>query len=165
MKTAVSLKTVREIMMTPPEAVQPELTVGALLKLFDRHAVDAFPVVDEAGVLLGLVSRLDVLRLLRPNDDLLIPNRKTVAAKPVEAIMRHGIISVEPDDPAFAAADLMVETRFQSLPVVERRAGQPVLVGLVTRGALLEALLPPDAHAPEGAGAAAPATISSTTRL
>jgi CBS domain-containing protein len=58
--------------------------------------------------------------------------------------MRHGVISIEPDDPAFAAADLMVETRFQSMPVVERRAGQPVLVGLITRDALLEALLHAD---------------------
>ena len=147
MKTAVSLKTVREIMATPPEAVSAHLTVGALLKLFDRHAEDAFPVVDHDGVLLGLVSRLDVLRLLRPGPEFLVPDWKTVAAKSVQAIMRHGIIGVEPQDPAFAAADLMIETRFQSLPVVERRAGKPVLVGLVTRNALLEALLPSETRA------------------
>ena len=148
MKTAISLKTVREIMATPPEAVSPRLTVGALLKLFDRHAEDAFPVVDQDGVLLGLVSRLDVLRFLRPDPEPRVPNWKIVAAQPVEAIMRHGIISVEPQDPAFTAADVMIETRFQSLPVVERRAGKPVLVGLVTRNALLEALLPSESQAP-----------------
>jgi CBS domain-containing protein len=147
-KTAISLKTVREIMAPAPEAVSPHLTVGALLKLFDRHAEDAFPVVDQDGVLLGLVSRLDVLRLLRCDPQPLVPNRNIVARRPVEAIMRHGIISVEPQDPAFAAADLMIETRFQSLPVVERRAGGPVLVGLVTRNALLAALLPPEPRAP-----------------
>jgi CBS domain-containing protein len=77
-----------------------------------------------------------------------VPNRKIATAQPVEAIMRHGIISVEPQDPAFAAADLMIETRFQGLPVVERRAGKPVLVGLVARNALLEALLPSESRAP-----------------
>lgn len=146
MKTAVSVKTVREIMAIPPEALPPDLTGGALLNLFERHAADAFPVVDDKGVLLVLVSRLDVLRLLRDRPWAPDPNRKTVRAKSVETIMRHGILSVEPDDPAFAAADLMVETRFQSLPVVERRAGKPVLVGLVTRSAHVEALLPPDAR-------------------
>ncbi|HEX2451123.1 MAG TPA: CBS domain-containing protein [Gemmatimonadales bacterium] len=142
MKTKVSLKTVREIMAKPPETVAPDLTVGALLKLFDRHLADAFPVVNADGVLLGLVSRLDVLRLLRPDPDLRMPDWNTISRQRVDRIMRHGVISVEPGDPAFAAADLMVTTRFQTLPVVERSAGRPVLVGLVTRSGLLEALLP-----------------------
>jgi CBS domain-containing protein len=124
--------------------VKPDLSVGELLKLFEKHPMDAFPVIDEGGVLLGLVSRLDVLRLLHPDADLVLPGPDRIRARPVAAIMRHGVISVEPDDPAVAAADLMVETRFQSLPVVERRRGRPVLVGLVSRRMLLDALLPPE---------------------
>ena len=93
------------------------------------------------GVLLGIVSRLDILRALRPDVELQRPDAREVASTPVSAVMRHGVVSVEADDPAFAAADLMVETRFQSLPVVRRNGGRPVLVGIVSRQALVRALL------------------------
>ncbi len=128
--------------MTPAVTVTPWTTLAELAKLFEHHAeVDAFPVVTAEGVLLGIVSRLDILRALRPDAELRRPDARQVASTPVSAVMRHGVISVEADDPAFAAADLMVETRFQSLPVVRRAGGRPVLIGIVSRQGLVHALL------------------------
>jgi len=129
-------------MMTPAVTVTPWATLTELAKLFEHHPeVDAFPVVTAEGVLLGIVSRLDILRALRPDVELRRPDARQVASTPVSAVMRHGVISVEADDPALAAADLMVETRFQSLPVVRRDGGRPVLIGIVSRQGLVHALL------------------------
>ncbi len=140
--TPVSAQLVREVMLTPAITVTPLMTLAELAKLFEHHAdVDAFPVVTAEGVLLGIVSRLDILRALRPDAELRRPDAYQVAGTPVSAVMRHGVVSVEADDPAFAAADLMVETRFQSLPVVRRNGGRPVLIGIVSRQALVHALL------------------------
>ena len=141
--TPVSAQLVREVMMTPAVTVTPWTTLTELAKLFEHHPeVDAFPVVTAEGVLLGIVSRLDILRALRPDIELRRPDARQVASTPVSAVMRHGVISVEADDPAFAAADLMVQTRFQSLPVVRRNGGRPVLIGIVSRQGLVHALLP-----------------------
>ena len=140
--TPISAQLVREVMLTPAITVTPWTTLAELAKLFEHHPeVDAFPVVTAEGVLLGIVSRLDILRALRPDVELQRPDAREVASTPVSAVMRHGVVSVEADDPAFAAADLMVETRFQSLPVVRRNGGRPVLVGIVSRQALVRALL------------------------
>lgn len=54
--------------------------------------------------------------------------------------MRHGVVSVEAGDPLVVAADLMVETRLRSLPVVRREPKGPVLAGIVSQGDLLRGL-------------------------
>lgn len=140
--TAAPTQLTREVMLTPAVTVTPRMTLGELAKLFEHHPeVDAFPVVTEDGILLGIVSRLDILRAVRPGAALARPDPRDVLAAPVSAVMRHGVVSVEPGDPAFAAADLMVETRFQSLPVVRRDGGRPILVGIITRQGLMQAIL------------------------
>jgi CBS domain-containing protein len=55
---------VLEVMSTCPLTVEPATLVGDLLALFDRHDFNAFPVLDQRGELLGIVSKLDVLELL-----------------------------------------------------------------------------------------------------
>jgi len=59
--------TVGELMSKPVVTVTPETTIEALTALMVAHDFNAFPVVSDAGALLGLVSRLDLFRLyLRP---------------------------------------------------------------------------------------------------
>jgi len=131
---------VHEVMTLEPVRVRQETTVRELIQLFDRHDYNAFPVVDRAGTLLGIVTQLDVLRLLGPDAQLRIPDATTLNGTRVRDIMRHGIVTVEPENPIVVAADLMVHTQLHSLPVVQRRAGVPTLVGMVSRGDLLRGL-------------------------
>jgi len=131
---------VHEVMTLEPVRVRQETTVRELIQLFDRHDYNAFPVVDRAGTLLGIVTQLDVLRLLGPDAQLRIPDATTLNGTHVRDIMRHGIVTVEPENPIVVAADLMVHTQLHSLPVVQRRAGVPTLVGMVSRGDLLRGL-------------------------
>jgi CBS domain-containing protein len=140
MRTHAITTPVLEVMTRAPITVTARTTVGALMTLFDRHDFNAFPVVDEEGGVCGIVTKLDVLRLLRPDWDFEVPDSDSIVTASVADIMRRGVISVEPADPIIVAADLMVETRLRSLPVVQRRGGGPELVGIVTQGDLLRGL-------------------------
>jgi CBS domain-containing protein len=131
---------VRELMTKAPKTVSPELSCAELLDRFAQHDVNAFPVVDPDGALHGIVSKLDLLRLFVARGPRHVPDRKRMEAEPVSGIMRPGTLNVEPEDPAFSAMELMVETRLQSLPVVRRGSGSPKLAGIITRGDLLRAL-------------------------
>ena len=140
MNTHAATMPIREVMTTSPVTVHPTTTVTELLALFDRHDYNAFPVVAADGTLRGIVSKLDVLRLLRPDEQFRLPDPKVIGATRVAGIMRPGTITVEGDDPVVAAAELMVSTGLRSLPVVRRGSGWPVLVGIVSRGDLLRGL-------------------------
>lgn len=134
-------KAVHEVMTVAPITVSPETRFDELLELFGLHDVGAFPVVGPDGVLLGLVTKLDLLRpfvMRRP-----VPDVADIAAEPAKRLMRPGILALEAGDTLASAVELMVETRLHSLPVVRRGGSAPVLVGLVSRGDLLRALMLP----------------------
>jgi CBS domain-containing protein len=120
--------------------VHPQTSIADLRALFDRFDFNAFPVVDEQGVLCGIVSKLDLLRSFRPDRRRGMAGLWALWAEHVEEIMSRGIIDVEPDEPVVAAVDLMIETRQRSLPVIERRAVGKVVVGMISRKDLLQCL-------------------------
>jgi CBS domain-containing protein len=127
-------------MTRAPITVTPLTPVRALMDLFDRHDFNAFPVVDDRGIVRGIVTKLDVLRLLRPDQNLWVPGFAQMSSARVEDIMRRGVVCVEPGDPLVVAADLMVETRLRSLPVVQRKPDGPILAGIVSQGDILRGL-------------------------
>lgn len=133
-------KPVYDVMTRAPITVTPRTPVRDLIALFDRHDFNAFPVVDDRGIVRGIVTKLDVLRLLRPDENLFVPGLSQMGTARVSDIMRRGVVSVEAGDPLVVAADLMVETRLRTLPVVRREPNGPVLVGIVTQGDLLRGL-------------------------
>jgi CBS-domain-containing membrane protein len=140
MQRQVEPKLIRDIMTPSPMTVHPQTSIADLRALFDRFDFNAFPVVDEQGVLCGIVSKLDLLRSFRPDRRRGMAGLWALWAEHVEEIMSRGIIDVEPDEPVVAAVDLMIETRRRSLPVVERRAVGKVVVGMISRKDLLQCL-------------------------
>ena len=56
------MTSVHEVMSAVPVTVAPSTSLTDLLTLFDRHDYNAFPVVGQGGELVGIVSKLDVLR-------------------------------------------------------------------------------------------------------
>jgi CBS domain-containing protein len=112
-----------------------------LLDLFESGDVDVVPVVAPSGELLGIVTKLDVLRIFRPDSLGGVTELGSLGDRQVGDVMRPGVVTLEPGDPLAAAVDLMLESRLHGLPVVERRRGSaPTLVGMVSRGDLLRAL-------------------------
>jgi acetoin utilization protein AcuB len=130
---------VHEIMSASPVTVGPTTTVSELLVLFDRHDFNAFPVLDERGRLLGIISKLDLLELFLPGDRSAGPAGELGSTR-VEDLMHQEIVSVEARAPISAAGTLMVANNLRSLPVVEGRDDQLILVGMVSRGDVLRGL-------------------------
>ena len=140
MSDSMPTRPVHEVMTAAPQTVMPDTPVTDLIALLDRYDYNAVPVVDRGGVLCGIVTKLEVLRMVRPAPDVELRDSEKLSLTRVGDIMRRGVVTVAPDDPAMAALDLMVETRLRSLPVAERRGGGPQLVGIVTQGDLLRSL-------------------------
>jgi CBS-domain-containing membrane protein len=134
--------TVGELMSQPAVTVSPETSIEALTKLMVTHDYNAFPVVDTAGVLQGLVTRLDLFKLY------LLPYRRFIAAleetwiSSVGGIMGRGVVTLTPADRAIKAIALMVEYRLRTIPVVTPTTAGGVVVGVVTRRDLAAALKP-----------------------
>jgi len=133
----LATETVRQVMTGAPVTVGPDATVTELEALMRREGVATCPVVDERGELVGMASRVDLLRALRPSRELSVRPAAELNRLTVRDIMRAGVVTVEPDDPLVAALDLIVDTRLHALPVVRRGPGRPVVVGLVSQGDLL----------------------------
>jgi CBS domain-containing protein len=131
---------VREIMTAPAICVRPGTAVGALERLFDTHDFNGFPVVDEQGQLRGFVTKFDLLRVYRAQRFGHMPEIRPLPAERVDDLMTRSIVGVAPDDAVSTVVDRMLEYGLRSLPVVERRDGEPVLVGMVSRTDVLRSL-------------------------
>jgi len=117
------------------------MPVRELQHLFVSHNFNAFPVVDDAGALLGIVTKLDLLRIFRHDRARLRPSLTELWAEHVEDIMRRRVVTLGPRDAVTTAVEHMLASKLRSLPVVERRGGKDVLVGIVSRGDVLRSLI------------------------
>jgi CBS-domain-containing membrane protein len=138
MDKRIEKRTVAEVMTRAPKVVSPRTSLRALKTLFDTHDFNALPVVDAHGTLIGVVTKLDFLKMFRPDRRRYVPDLRSIWAERVEDIMSRGIIAVVPDDTVATAADLMVQSRLRSLPVVQRRGREQRLVGIVSRMDLMK---------------------------
>jgi len=132
---------IRNIMTPRPRTVGPKTSVRTLQHLFATYGFNAFPVVDEADSLLGIVTKLDLLRVFRPDPQRLFPALSVLWAEHVDDVMRRRVVTLAPDDAVTTAVDRMLSSRLRSLPVVEGRDRQPRLVGIVSRGDVLTTLV------------------------
>lgn len=136
--------TIRDIMTTAPVFVTPDTSARELVQRFEREAVSAFPVAHADGTLAGIVTKLDLLRALRSQYPGEPVDFDRLRDRRAGELMRPGVFTLEPGQSLDAAIDLMVETRLRSLPVVERpRGSAPRLVGMVSQGDVLRALITP----------------------
>ncbi|HSA49076.1 MAG TPA: CBS domain-containing protein [Yinghuangia sp.] len=73
--------TAEELMSTPAVTVLPDTTLAQAARIMAVRGIKRLPVVDEADMLQGIVSRADLLKVfLRPDDDIEEEVRRTVVA-------------------------------------------------------------------------------------
>jgi CBS domain-containing protein len=135
MKTAV-----KDVMTTQVVAVRRGATFKEMAATLRRFRVSAFPVVDENGKVIGVVSEADMLAKEALADhglvDGLLHHREVQKAEGVTAgdLMTHPAVTVRPEDMVEHAARLMYSLRIKRLPVVNAGGA---LVGLISRTDLL----------------------------
>lgn len=126
-------------MTSAPVCVRPASTIEEVLRLFDEKDCNAFPVAESPDELIGIVTKLDLLRGLQPM--LTAPDPARLTDTTVESIMRRDVVTLDSEDSIAAAATLMIETQLRSIPVVHREGGRSsTLVGIVSRGDVIRGL-------------------------
>ncbi len=95
--------TAGELMSSPAVTVHPGATIAEAARIMARRRVKRLPVVDRVGVLEGVVSRSDLLKVfLRTDEDLAGEIRRTVladlpAAAGAEASVTDGVVTLHGD--------------------------------------------------------------------
>jgi CBS domain-containing protein len=129
-------ETVANNMTRTVRSVTPETTVGDLYRLFAANDFDAYPVVRE-DTLVGVVSKLDALKVFAFAKDQILPHFVDGMGTTVDEIMTTEVVAVEPDTRLQRVLQLMVEHRLKSLPVIDTRRN---LVGIIAREDVMRAM-------------------------
>jgi CBS domain-containing protein len=124
---------VREVMRTNVVVLPAGFTVQEMqhsLRTDHRHSQRLLPVVDEAGQLVGVLTRGDLREALAEHGDALL-------RRPLREFVRTGTVVAYPDEPLRVVVYRMAEKGFTRLPVVDRATGK--FLGLVSLDDLLKA--------------------------
>lgn len=127
---------VGDVMTREVVSIGPETPLGEVEALFDARGYDALPVVDPGGELVGIVSKLDLLRAFHFTPDSIVPHYEEIRRRAAQSVMTLEPYAVEPEMPLTRVLETLVATRVKSLPVV--RTGR--LVGMVSREDVIAAL-------------------------
>lgn len=122
--------TAQDVMSRPPRTIQPDDTLGSAAETLVQHSITRLPVVDADGRLLGMVSRLDVLRQVMD-----IP-QQPAAEQPQEIhgrlareVMRRDVPQV-PEDTPLAGVIVSFLASGEHRVIVVDSEGRPV--GLIS---------------------------------
>ena len=131
------MNAVYDMMSSGPITVGPTTSIANVLAVFDRHDFNALPVVKHDHSLVGIVSKLDVLKFLLDHRASTHSPTNAIATAYVADVMHPKPVFVNPRETITTAGNLMVVTKLRSLPVIERREGRSLLVGMLSRGDVL----------------------------
>ena len=149
MKTTGMKTSVKEIMTTQVVAVKLGASFKEMAAALRQNRVSAFPVVDDDGKVIGVVSEADMLAKEVLNADhtgtitAMLHRREQDKADGLTArdLMTHPAVTVTPDDSVEQAARLMYTLQVKRLPVIDRSGG---LVGIISRTDVLAVYDRPD---------------------
>jgi CBS domain-containing protein len=135
------------MMTRHPMVVHGQDDAEPLLALFEAHDFNAMPVVDAEDYLVGVVTKLSLLRLFRGGSATRSAEAGSPASLRVRDVMDTRKVWVEPADGLDAVLRQMTRYHVRSVPVVEPFGRRHRLVGMVSRGDLLRGIVKPPASA------------------
>lgn len=153
---------VSDIMTREVITVRPETPVTTIARLFREHSISGMPVVDDDHTVVGLITELDLIarhaRIHFPSyvaflDSIIYlesPRRyresmRHILAATARELMTQPVHTVEPDMDVEDLATLMVEHRWNPLPVLD---AEKRLVGIVSHTDLLKMIEQAEAAEP-----------------
>ncbi len=116
---------VTDVMSRPVVTVTAHTQVNEAARLLVDLGISALPVVDAKGVLVGIVSKAD-----------LMPPAEGSVPKTVADVMTKEVHTVGANSEVSKAARIMLESGLERLPVLRGRR----VVGIVSRGDLVKVL-------------------------
>ena len=120
---------VRTLLSTQPQTVvtvHPSTTIADAMKLMVTNDIGCLPVVDETGVLVGLINDADVLQIIEQSDG------KYKSLRVSSCMSTNPVVGVVDDDLAMLAG-MMSKHKVRHIPIFDG----PNVVGLLSRGDLI----------------------------
>jgi H+/Cl- antiporter ClcA len=114
---------VRDVMTSDVVTLSSDATIGEALDLWRDRRHGAYPIVDEEGRCVGIVTRGDLL------------NEDVDDSAPVLPVASREVVTAYPHDTLLHALEGMLEEEVDHLPVIEGER----LIGICTRGDLFKA--------------------------
>jgi len=111
-------ESVSKIMKTDVKTLHPDSTLPEALEIILHDRIGGIPIVDDDGVLSGIVTERDVLKILC----------RSHAVTPVEDVMTRSLLVQHPDCQLSTVTKVMNEHQFRRLPIVKN----DVLFGIIT---------------------------------
>jgi CBS-domain-containing membrane protein len=141
--------TVRDVMTTRVVAVRKDASFKEMAAMLRSTRISAFPVLDDAGRVIGVVSEADLLvkEAVQADGTSLLAALRHIREEDKAAgitaadLMTHPAVTIGPDEAVEEAARRMYDRRVKRLPVVNK-AG--LLVGIVSRVDVLSVFERPD---------------------
>lgn len=130
-----------EIMTRHPETIQLTASVAAAVETLETMRVRHLPVVDETGMIVGVVSDRDLGPLMRTFIETAEVDRMTVppAERMIADYMSTGPVTVTEDADITEVIDTLVEERVGAIPVVDEADR---VIGIISYIDVLNALRP-----------------------
>lgn len=144
----------KEIMTKDVVTVGRDTTVRDLAKLFADRRISSVPVVDNEGLLIGIVSESDLIERDKPlhiptvisifdwviyleSDKRFEKELQKMTGQTVADIFSQEVLTVGPEAPVSEVAELMTSKKVQAVPVVEGRR----VVGIIGRIDLVRTMI------------------------
>ncbi len=141
----------QDIMTIPVITVTLDTDIKELAELLIRERISGAPVVDDKGVLLGIVTETDLLFTEKPlhiptfvtlldamvffeNPFKLDKDLKRLTASTVADLYSQDCVTVEPSTPIAEIAELMISKKVNMLPVINP---EHKVVGIISRTNML----------------------------
>lgn len=119
-------ESVREIMTTDVMTVPDSARIHDAVDIIVHHKIGGLPIINSGGILSGMVTEKDVMKVLSTEKSLLT----------VKDIMSTALKVTNPESPIGMATREMIRHRFRRLPVVK----DDVLFGIVTNSDIVRYL-------------------------
>jgi len=133
--------TVRDVMTTRVLAVRQDASFKQMISKMRQAHISGFPVIDDAGRVIGVVSEADLLSKEADQAAAAAPRgtarrleHEKAAGVTAGDLMTSPPVTIGPDEPVTAAARLMADRRIRRLPVISDSGH---LIGVVSRADVL----------------------------
>lgn len=118
--------TAGEIMTSPAVTVDPSQTLGHAARVLHRRHIGRLPVVEDDGLLIGILTRSDLLKIfLRSDADLLVAVQEAIAAvddppsRTISATVDDGVVVLHGSAPLHSQV-VAVRDRVRRVPGIVR---------------------------------------------
>ena len=132
--------TVENIMTEDVIAVKSSETLAEVYQVLDNHNFRHLPVVNKDYEIVGIISQRDILQACITDESMMvatIDRGQYLSDFPVADLMSTDPVTVDRETTIADACQLLLDQKFDSLPVVEGRK----LVGILTATDFIKELL------------------------